>query len=123
MKNVPIGTRPGRGPAKFSSGDARAVSDGPGGCQTTTGGVTRRTALLGLATSFSIGRATLAMASAPTGKRLVVIILRGALDGMAAVSPMAIARWLGCVAKSCRPARGRPMVCSTLEASMAYIRR
>jgi uncharacterized protein (DUF1501 family) len=87
MKNVPIGTRPGRAPAKSSSGDARAVSDGPGGCQTTTGGVTRRTALLGLATGFSIGRATLVMASAPTGKRLVVIILRGALDGMAAVVP------------------------------------
>src|SRR5262249_15261023 len=49
--------------------------------------VARRTALLGLATSFSIGRTTLAMASAQTDKRLVVIILRGALDGMAAVVP------------------------------------
>jgi uncharacterized protein (DUF1501 family) len=47
----------------------------------------RRAALLGLATSFSIGRATLALASAPTDKRLVVVILRGALDGMAAVVP------------------------------------
>jgi uncharacterized protein (DUF1501 family) len=49
--------------------------------------LTRRTALLGLATSFSIGRTTLALASAPTNKRLVVVILRGALDGMAAVVP------------------------------------
>jgi uncharacterized protein (DUF1501 family) len=49
--------------------------------------LTRRTALLGLATSFSIGRASLALASAPTDKRLVVVILRGALDGMAAVVP------------------------------------
>jgi uncharacterized protein (DUF1501 family) len=61
--------------------------DGPDWCQTTTRGVTRRIALLGLATGFSIGRASLAMASAPTAKRLVVIILRGALDGMAAVVP------------------------------------
>jgi len=47
----------------------------------------RRAALLGLATSFRIGRTTLALASAPTDKRLVVVILRGALDGMAAVVP------------------------------------
>jgi uncharacterized protein (DUF1501 family) len=49
--------------------------------------LSRRTALLGIATSFSIGRTTLALASAPTDKRLVVVILRGALDGMAAVVP------------------------------------
>ena len=49
--------------------------------------LTRRSALLGLTTSFSIGRTTVALASAPTDKRLVVIILRGALDGMAAVVP------------------------------------
>jgi uncharacterized protein (DUF1501 family) len=49
--------------------------------------ISRRTTLLGLATGFSIGRTTLALASAPTDKRLVVVILRGALDGMAAVVP------------------------------------
>ena len=49
--------------------------------------LSRRTALLGLATSCSIGRTALALAAAPTDKRLVVIILRGALDGMAAVVP------------------------------------
>jgi uncharacterized protein (DUF1501 family) len=49
--------------------------------------LTRRTALLGLATTASIGRTTLALASAPTDRRLVVVILRGALDGMAAVIP------------------------------------
>jgi uncharacterized protein (DUF1501 family) len=49
--------------------------------------LSRRTALLGLATSFSVGGASLALAAAPTDKRLVVIILRGALDGMAAVVP------------------------------------
>jgi uncharacterized protein (DUF1501 family) len=49
--------------------------------------LSRRTALLGIATSFSIGGTSLALASAPTDKRLVVVILRGALDGMAAVVP------------------------------------
>jgi uncharacterized protein (DUF1501 family) len=49
--------------------------------------LTRRTALLGLATSLTLGHSTLALASAPTDRRLVVIILRGALDGMAAVVP------------------------------------
>ena len=49
--------------------------------------LSRRTALLGLTTSVGIGRTTLALAAAPTDKRLVVVILRGALDGMAAVVP------------------------------------
>jgi uncharacterized protein (DUF1501 family) len=49
--------------------------------------LSRRTALLGIATSASIGGTTLALAAAPTDKRLIVIILRGALDGMAAVVP------------------------------------
>jgi uncharacterized protein (DUF1501 family) len=49
--------------------------------------VSRRAALLGIATTVSIGRTSLALASAPTDKRMVVVILRGALDGMAAVVP------------------------------------
>jgi uncharacterized protein (DUF1501 family) len=49
--------------------------------------LTRRSALLGLATAFTLGRASLALAAAPTDKRFVVVILRGALDGMAAVVP------------------------------------
>jgi uncharacterized protein (DUF1501 family) len=49
--------------------------------------LSRRATLLGLATCTSIGRTRLALASAPTDKRLVVVILRGALDGMAAVVP------------------------------------
>ena len=36
---------------------------------------------------MSVGAAALALASAPTEKRLIVVILRGALDGMAAVVP------------------------------------
>lgn len=57
--------------------------------------ISRRTALLGLATSFSVGGTSLALAAAPTDKRLVVIILRGALDGMAAVVPYGDAHLTG----------------------------
>jgi uncharacterized protein (DUF1501 family) len=49
--------------------------------------LTRRSALLGLTAAFTLGRASLALASAATDKRFVVVILRGALDGMAAVVP------------------------------------
>ena len=49
--------------------------------------LTRRTALLGLAGAVSLGRSALALAPAPTDKRLIVIILRGAMDGLGAVVP------------------------------------
>jgi uncharacterized protein (DUF1501 family) len=49
--------------------------------------LSRRAALLGLSTSMCIGGSALALATAPTDKRLVVVILRGALDGMASVVP------------------------------------
>jgi uncharacterized protein (DUF1501 family) len=49
--------------------------------------LTRRSALLGLTAAVSFGRASLAVAAAPTDRRFVVVILRGALDGMAAVVP------------------------------------
>ncbi len=49
--------------------------------------LSRRSALLGLTASFTLGRASLAVASAPTEKRFVVVMLRGALDGMSAVVP------------------------------------
>ena len=49
--------------------------------------LTRRAALLGLGGAISLGRASLALAAAPTDRRFVVILLRGALDGMAAVVP------------------------------------
>ncbi len=47
----------------------------------------RRTALLGLTTALSFGPFSLALAQAATERIFVVIILRGALDGMAAVVP------------------------------------
>ena len=49
--------------------------------------LTRRSALLGLSTAVSLGRASLALAAAPTDKRFVVVILRGAMDGLAAITP------------------------------------
>ena len=49
--------------------------------------MTRRSALLGLGAAFSLGRASLALAAAPTESRFVVVIMRGALDGLAAVVP------------------------------------
>jgi len=49
--------------------------------------ISRRAALLGLTGCVGLGGVKLAVADAPTDKRLVVIILRGALDGMAAVVP------------------------------------
>lgn len=49
--------------------------------------ISRRTALLGLGSVASLGGAKLALATAPSDKRLIVVIQRGAMDGMAAVVP------------------------------------
>ena len=49
--------------------------------------LSRRTALLGLSASFGMGDARLSWANVPSDKRFVVVILRGALDGMSAVVP------------------------------------
>ena len=50
-------------------------------------GISRRGTLLGLGAAVSLGRVSLAVAAAPTEKRFVVVLLRGALDGLAAVTP------------------------------------
>jgi uncharacterized protein (DUF1501 family) len=49
--------------------------------------LTRRATLLGLAGAITLGRASLALADAPTERRFVVVLLRGALDGLSAVVP------------------------------------
>jgi uncharacterized protein (DUF1501 family) len=49
--------------------------------------LSRRAALLGLTSAVTLGRASLALAAAPTEQRFVVVILRGALDGLSAVVP------------------------------------
>ena len=49
--------------------------------------LSRRAALLGLTSAVALGRASLALAAAATEQRFVVVILRGALDGLSAVVP------------------------------------
>jgi uncharacterized protein (DUF1501 family) len=53
--------------------------------------LTRRSALLGLGSAVTLagvaGRASLALATAPTDQRFVVVILRGAMDGLSVVVP------------------------------------
>jgi len=49
--------------------------------------LSRRTTLLGLSALMTGARVTWAMADAPTDQRFVVVLLRGALDGMSAVVP------------------------------------
>src|SRR3984957_724126 len=49
--------------------------------------LSRRATLLGLTSVVTLGRVSLAIASAPTEQRFVVVILRGAMDGLAAVVP------------------------------------
>jgi uncharacterized protein (DUF1501 family) len=56
----------------------------------------RRAALLGLTAAWTLGRVSLAVADAGTDQRFVVVILRGALDGMSAIVPYgdpALASW------------------------------
>src|SRR3984957_21317478 len=49
--------------------------------------LSRRATLLGLTSLVTLGRVSLAVASAPTEQRFVVVILRGAMDGLSAVPP------------------------------------
>jgi uncharacterized protein (DUF1501 family) len=58
--------------------------------------LTRRAALLGLGGAVACGPAALAMAPAATRRRFVVVLLRGALDGLSAVVPYGdpdLVRW------------------------------
>lgn len=51
-------------------------------------GIGRRSLLLGLAAGAALGASRLAFAAGPPGEnRLVVVLLRGAMDGLAAVQP------------------------------------
>lgn len=49
--------------------------------------LTRRATLLGLSAIATTARVKLALANAPTDQRFVVVLLRGALDGMSSVVP------------------------------------
>ncbi len=70
--------------------------------------VSRRSALLGLGAAVTLGRASLALAAAPTDRRLVVVILRGALDGLAAVIPYGDGALTAQRASLLPPAPGQP---------------
>lgn len=69
--------------------------------------LTRRDTLLGLA-AMSFGRVSLALAAAATDRRLVVVVLRGALDGLAAVTPYGDANLATWRADLLPPAVGQP---------------
>ena len=85
--------------------------------------LTRRAALLGLTSAFTLGRASLALAAAATEQRFVVVILRGALDGMSAVVPYGDPRLADLRGEIVPPGPGRPTACWTSAASTACIRR
>jgi uncharacterized protein (DUF1501 family) len=70
--------------------------------------LSRRTALLGLTSAITLGRASLAVAAAPTDRRVVVVILRGALDGMSAVVPYGDPALAGLRGELVPPAPGQP---------------
>lgn len=69
---------------------------------------TRRSALLGLTAAMTFGRSALAVANAPTDKRFVVVILRGALDGMSAVVPYGDPALMGLRGEIVPPQPGQP---------------
>ena len=76
--------------------------------------LTRRAALLGLTAAWSLGPASLALAAAPVAasplrdRRFVVVILRGALDGMSAVVPYGDRDLAGWRAPLLPPPPGQP---------------
>src|SRR5271166_1446149 len=69
--------------------------------------LTRRSTLLGLASAFTLGRVSLALADAPTDQRFAVVILRGALDGLSAVIPYGDAALSGLRGEIVPPAPGQ----------------
>lgn len=69
--------------------------------------LTRRATLLGLSGAMMLGRARMALADAPGEARLVVVILRGALDGLAAVQPYGDPALAGLRAPLLSPEPGR----------------
>jgi uncharacterized protein (DUF1501 family) len=70
--------------------------------------LTRRSALLGLTAAVSLGRVSLAVAAAQTDQRFIVVIQRGALDGMAAVVPYGDAALTGLRGEIVPPGPGQP---------------
>src|SRR5271166_5171693 len=70
--------------------------------------LSRRSALLGLTAAVTLARASLAVAAAPTERRFVVVILRGALDGLSAVVPYGDPALVGLRGEIVPPGPGQP---------------
>ena len=75
----------------------------PDGCR-----LSRRQALLGLAAAFTLGRTSVALAAPQTEQRFVVILLRGAMDGMSAVQPYGDPAFAGLRGPLALPMPGQP---------------
>jgi uncharacterized protein (DUF1501 family) len=71
-------------------------------------GVTRRSALLGTGATLALARIGASFAAAPTASRLVVINVRGGLDGLAAVAPYGDPNLAKLRAPLMAPAVGKP---------------
>lgn len=70
--------------------------------------LTRRATLLGLSAIATTSRVKLALANAPTDQRFVVVLLRGALDGMSSVVPYGDANLAALRPRLIPPAPGQP---------------
>jgi uncharacterized protein (DUF1501 family) len=70
--------------------------------------LSRRSTLLGLSAVAGLSRVRMALADAPTEQRFVVVLLRGALDGMSAVVPYGDANLAGLRPGLIPPAPGQP---------------
>jgi uncharacterized protein (DUF1501 family) len=70
--------------------------------------LSRRHALLGLTAAFTLGRTSMALAATQTDHRFVVVLLRGALDGLSAVQPYGDPALPGLRGKLALPGPGTP---------------
>ena len=70
--------------------------------------LTRRQALLGLSAAFTLGGTSMALAAPETDKRLVVVLMRGAMDGMSTVQPYGDPAFADIRGKLALPAPGQP---------------
>lgn len=77
-------------------------------CRTGGFALSRRHALLGLTAAFTLGRTSLALAAPATDRRFVVVLLRGALDGLSAVQPYGDPAFAGVRGPLALPAPGQP---------------
>ncbi len=70
--------------------------------------ISRRAALLGLSAAFTLGSTSLALAAPDTNSRFVVVILRGAMDGLSAVQPYGDPAFAGVREGLALPGPGQP---------------